>query len=91
LQPFFPAGRIIHGIGAEAPGGVHLGKIGLRESGSASIAADAGNDLRSVVEAPAPLGRVGQVDDIASAVAFFASDDAKWVTGETIYTAGGYS
>jgi len=30
------------------------------------------------------------VDDIAPAVAFFASDDAKWVTGETLYIAGGY-
>jgi 3-oxoacyl-[acyl-carrier protein] reductase len=37
-----------------------------------------------------PLGRIGQVDDIAPAVAFFASDDAKWVTGETLYIAGGY-
>jgi NAD(P)-dependent dehydrogenase (short-subunit alcohol dehydrogenase family) len=27
---------------------------------------------------------------IAPAVAFFASDDAKWVTGETLSIAGGY-
>ena len=57
--------------------------------GNAS-AADAENEFRKVVEAHTPLGRIGQVDDIAPAVAFFASDDAKWVTGETLYIAGGY-
>jgi 3-oxoacyl-[acyl-carrier protein] reductase len=57
--------------------------------GNAS-AADAENEFRKVVEAYTPLGRIGQVDDIAPAVVFFASDDAKWVTGETLYIAGGY-
>ncbi len=55
-----------------------------------AAAADAENEFRKVVEAHTPLGRIGQVDDIALAVAFFASDDAKWVTGETLYIAGGY-
>jgi len=55
-----------------------------------AAAADAENEFRKVVEAHTPLGRIGQVDDIAPAVAFFASDDAKWVTGETLYIAGGY-
>ena len=57
--------------------------------GNASAAA-AENEFRKVVEAHTPLGRIGQVDDIAPAVVFFASDDAKWVTGETPYIAGGY-
>jgi 3-oxoacyl-[acyl-carrier protein] reductase len=35
------------------------------------------------------LGRVGQADDIADAVAFFASDDARWVTGQTLEVNGG--
>jgi 3-oxoacyl-[acyl-carrier protein] reductase len=49
-----------------------------------------GSDFRRGVEEKTPLGRIGQVDDIAPAVAFFASDDSKWVTGETLYIAGGY-
>jgi 3-oxoacyl-[acyl-carrier protein] reductase len=57
--------------------------------GNAS-AADAENELRKVIEAHTPLGRIGQVDDIAPAIVFLASDDAKWVTGETLYIAGGY-
>jgi 3-oxoacyl-[acyl-carrier protein] reductase len=36
-----------------------------------------------------PLGRVGQPDDIATAVVFLASPDSGWITGEAIYTAGG--
>jgi 3-oxoacyl-[acyl-carrier protein] reductase len=49
-----------------------------------------GSDFRKGVEEKTPLGRIGQVDDIAPAVVFFASDDAKWITGETLYIAGGY-
>lgn len=51
---------------------------------------DREHDFRKMVESQTPLGRIGKVDDIAPAVVFFASDDAKWITGETIYIAGGY-
>lgn len=36
-----------------------------------------------------PLGRVGTVDDIASAALFLASDDSRWVTGEALVAGGG--
>ncbi len=36
-----------------------------------------------------PLKRFGQVKDIASAVAFLASDGANYITGETIHVNGG--
>jgi 3-oxoacyl-[acyl-carrier protein] reductase len=36
-----------------------------------------------------PLGRAGRPEDIAPPVAFLASDDARWITGETIYVSGG--
>jgi NAD(P)-dependent dehydrogenase (short-subunit alcohol dehydrogenase family) len=36
-----------------------------------------------------PLGRVGMPADIASAVAFLASDDASWITGVTLPVDGG--
>ena len=35
------------------------------------------------------LGRVGRPDDIADVVAFLASDEARWITGETITVSGG--
>lgn len=36
-----------------------------------------------------PLGRMGSVDDVASLVAYLASDSAGYVTGETIHVNGG--
>jgi 3-oxoacyl-[acyl-carrier protein] reductase len=36
-----------------------------------------------------PVGRVGQPEDIAHAVSFFASEDAGYVTGQVLYVAGG--
>lgn len=36
-----------------------------------------------------PMNRFGKPSEIASAVAFLASDDASYITGETIVVAGG--
>lgn len=36
-----------------------------------------------------PLGRMGQPEDIANAVLFFASDDASFITGQTLVVDGG--
>ena len=36
-----------------------------------------------------PLGRVGEPDDVARAVAFLASSDAGWITGRTLPVNGG--
>jgi 3-oxoacyl-[acyl-carrier protein] reductase len=36
-----------------------------------------------------PLGRLGQPDDIASAVAMLVSEDAHWVTGQNLRATGG--
>jgi 3-oxoacyl-[acyl-carrier protein] reductase len=55
-----------------------------------TMAANAEDPMRKAVEAQTPLGRIGGVDDIAPAVVFFASDDSKWITGETLYIAGGF-
>jgi 3-oxoacyl-[acyl-carrier protein] reductase len=46
-------------------------------------------DMRKMFESQTPLGRVGETDDIAPAAVFFASDDSKWITGETLLIAGG--
>lgn len=36
-----------------------------------------------------PLGRIGQPDDIGPPVVFLASEDARWITGETMIVSGG--
>ena len=48
-------------------------------------------EFRKELEARTPLGRIGQVDDIAPAAVFFASNDSAWITGETLVIAGGLS
>jgi 3-oxoacyl-[acyl-carrier protein] reductase len=47
------------------------------------------SDFRKAVEAQTPLGRIAQPDDISGAAVFFASDDARWVTGQILIVAGG--
>lgn len=48
-----------------------------------------GSDMEKQVVAVTPLGRVGQPEDIALPAAFLASDDARWITGETLFVSGG--
>jgi 3-oxoacyl-[acyl-carrier protein] reductase len=36
-----------------------------------------------------PLGRLGQPEDVAAAVAYLASDEAGWITGATLHVNGG--
>lgn len=49
------------------------------------------SDFRKDIESRTPLGRIGQVEDIAPAAVFFASNDSAWITGETLVIAGGLS
>jgi 3-oxoacyl-[acyl-carrier protein] reductase len=48
-----------------------------------------GTDFEKGIVAQTPLGRVGQVDDIASVATFLASSDSKWITGELVRAGGG--
>jgi 3-oxoacyl-[acyl-carrier protein] reductase len=50
----------------------------------------AGSDFEKVAVAGTPLGRAGQPKDVATVAAFLASEDAAWLTGQTIYAAGGF-
>ncbi len=45
--------------------------------------------FRKQLESQTPLGRIGEVGDIAPAAAFLASADSSWITGETFVIAGG--
>ena len=44
---------------------------------------------RSNVESHIPMGRAGTPEEMASVFAFLASDDASYITGQTIYACGG--
>lgn len=47
------------------------------------------SEFEAGIIAQTPLGRLGQPQDIADVVAFVASDDARWLTGERILAGGG--
>ncbi|EKM98194.1 MULTISPECIES: glucose 1-dehydrogenase [unclassified Acidocella] len=47
------------------------------------------SEFEAGIIAQTPLGRLGQPQDIADVVAFIASDDARWLTGERILAGGG--
>jgi 3-oxoacyl-[acyl-carrier protein] reductase len=49
-----------------------------------------GSDFEKQMVAQTPLGRLGQPKDVAPVVAFLASSEAEWITGETIRVAGGF-
>ena len=48
-----------------------------------------GSDFEKAAIAQTPLGRTGQVGDIAPIAVFLASDDSAWLTGEQLLATGG--
>jgi 3-oxoacyl-[acyl-carrier protein] reductase len=66
-------------VNAVAPGGVETDM-------SSFLKTEAGRDLVLGIQA---LKRLAQPDDIGGVVAFLASDEARWITGDTIRVDGG--
>jgi len=48
-------------------------------------------NAKKVLESTFPLRRIGEPEDIAGAVAYLSSDDARWITGSVIMVDGGVS
>ncbi len=47
------------------------------------------DDMRENLESSIPLGKIGSTDDIAAAVAFLASDESNYITGQVLNVDGG--
>ena len=62
---------------------------GVVETEGLHAAGMAEGDFRKQLEAQIPLGRIGQTEDVAPAAVFLASEEAAWITGETLRVAGG--
>ncbi len=74
------------------PRGVRVNAInpGMVETEGVHAAGITESDFRKVVESQTPLGRIGQPQDIAGAAVFLASDEAAWVTAQTLHISGGF-
>ncbi len=48
-----------------------------------------GDDMKEQLLSTIPLGKLGSAEDVASTVAFLLSDEAKYITGQTINVDGG--
>ena len=46
-------------------------------------------DLKAAWTSEAPMGRVGRPEDAARLIAFLASEEAGWITGQVIHSRGG--
>ena len=62
---------------------------GMIETEGVHTAGLIGSDFQKMVETQAPLGRMGQPDDISPTAVYLASSDSKYMTGETLLVAGG--
>lgn len=88
---------------ASKAGMIGLTKSLAREMGSRNITVNAvapgfietdmtaslSEDLKKAAAARIPLGRIGQAKEVASVVAFLASDEASYVTGQVVEVSGG--
>jgi 3-oxoacyl-[acyl-carrier protein] reductase len=63
---------------------------GMIETEGTHAAGFIGSEFQKSTESRTPLGRIGQPQDIATAVALLASDDSAWINGQAIHAAGGY-
>jgi NAD(P)-dependent dehydrogenase (short-subunit alcohol dehydrogenase family) len=73
-----------------APYGIRVNAIGpgsIMTDILKAVATD--EEARRRILMRTPLGRIGQPSEIASIVAFLGSDDASYITGQTIYADGG--
>lgn len=62
---------------------------GMVETEGAHTAGIIGSAFQTNAEQNSPLGRIGQPNDIAPVAVFLASDESRWLTGETILAGGG--
>jgi 2-hydroxycyclohexanecarboxyl-CoA dehydrogenase len=69
---------------AVAPGPIETPLLDMMSAGG-----EAGERLRQGMIAATRMGRAGKPDEVAAAIAFLASDDSSFVTGETIGVSGG--
>jgi 3-oxoacyl-[acyl-carrier protein] reductase len=62
---------------------------GMVETEGTHTAGFIGSEFEAETVRTAPLGRIGQPEDIALVAVFLASEDSRWLTGEILLAGGG--
>ncbi|MGX5690777.1 SDR family NAD(P)-dependent oxidoreductase [Arcticibacter tournemirensis] len=62
---------------------------GMVETEGTHTAGVIGSDMHLEAERTTPLGRIAQPEDIALVAVFLASEESRWLTGETLLASGG--
>lgn len=88
--------NLTRAVAAEAgPDGVRVNAVCPGITETAMVTDDRSeeewNELASQMAEEYPLRRLGRPEDIANAMLFLASDEAGWITGETLVIDGGFS
>ncbi|WP_069161078.1 3-oxoacyl-ACP reductase FabG [Nocardia altamirensis] len=78
-------GRYNINVNAVAPGYI---ATAMTAATATRVGMSAEDHQKSVAE-HTPLGRVGQPEEVAAVIAFLASDEASYVSGQTLYVNGG--
>ncbi|MEO1163595.1 MAG: 3-oxoacyl-[acyl-carrier-protein] reductase [Chloroflexota bacterium] len=71
-----------------APRGITVNAVAPGFIGT-DMTADLDDAVKETAISHIPLGRMGDAEDVAKAVAFLASDDAKYITGQVLVVDGG--
>lgn len=75
---------------ALAPHGIRVNAVGPGSIDTAMLASVNSNaEAKRTVLSRTPMRRIGEPSEIASLVAYLASDDASYITGQTVYADGG--
>ena len=77
-------------VNCVAPGGVNVTRVTPRNPAPPTEADKEGfGEVMEQTLRDTPLGRFGEPHELAAAVCFLAADEASYITGQTLYVAGG--
>ena len=73
------------------PRGVTVNAVGPGLTETDAVKENLPEEMKKVLIGRTPLGRAGMPSDIADVVAFLASPDARWITGQVLLASGGFT
>ena len=73
------------------PRGITVNAVGPGITETDAVKEHLPDEMKKVLVARTPLGRIGMPTDIANAVSFLASPDARWITGQVLFASGGFT